>query len=199
MVEMRSRYASGSAPVLVRLLPDGRDRGGRGPVLLPVLAGVVGPLFDEPGGVRPRRAGGAPARARRARTSTSAAARGSTRAGSGRSTGASGTFRAASSRASSSRPSACASMPRPSRRCAAISRSTSSPPRSSGGSCSHKTPEHFQFAFKVPEQITCKVFPTHARYGPQAGTGERGVPGRAHVAARCSCARCCRTGTRRRC
>jgi uncharacterized protein YecE (DUF72 family) len=33
----------------------------------------------------------------------------------------------------------------------------------------HQTPEGFQFAFKVPEQITCKVFPTHARYGPQAG------------------------------
>jgi uncharacterized protein YecE (DUF72 family) len=30
-------------------------------------------------------------------------------------------------------------------------------------------PAHFRFAFKVPEQITCKVFPTHARYGPQAG------------------------------
>jgi len=30
-------------------------------------------------------------------------------------------------------------------------------------------PEHFRFAFKVPEQITCKVFPSHARYGPQAG------------------------------
>jgi uncharacterized protein YecE (DUF72 family) len=33
----------------------------------------------------------------------------------------------------------------------------------------HQTPTGFQFAFKVPEQITCKVFPTHARYGPQAG------------------------------
>jgi uncharacterized protein YecE (DUF72 family) len=31
------------------------------------------------------------------------------------------------------------------------------------------TPEHFRFAFKVPEQITCKVFPAHARYGTQAG------------------------------
>ncbi len=31
------------------------------------------------------------------------------------------------------------------------------------------TPEGFQFAFKVPEQITCKTFPSHARYGPQAG------------------------------
>ena len=41
----------------------GRDRGGRRPVLLPVVAGVVGPLFDEPDAFRPRRAGGAPARA----------------------------------------------------------------------------------------------------------------------------------------
>jgi uncharacterized protein YecE (DUF72 family) len=31
------------------------------------------------------------------------------------------------------------------------------------------TPQNFRFAFKVPEQITCKVFPSHARYGPQAG------------------------------
>jgi uncharacterized protein YecE (DUF72 family) len=33
----------------------------------------------------------------------------------------------------------------------------------------HQTPRHFRFAFKVPEQITCKAFPVHARYGPQAG------------------------------
>ena len=32
-----------------------------------------------------------------------------------------------------------------------------------------RTPPGFRFAFKVPEQITCKVFPTHPRYGPQAG------------------------------
>ena len=30
-------------------------------------------------------------------------------------------------------------------------------------------PEGFRFAFKVPEQITCKTFPTHPRYGAQAG------------------------------
>ena len=32
-----------------------------------------------------------------------------------------------------------------------------------------QTPAGFRFAFKVPEQITCKVFPQHARYGPHAG------------------------------
>jgi uncharacterized protein YecE (DUF72 family) len=32
-----------------------------------------------------------------------------------------------------------------------------------------QTPAGFQFAFKVPEQITCKIFPVHPRYGPQAG------------------------------
>ena len=32
-----------------------------------------------------------------------------------------------------------------------------------------QAPEGFRFAFKVPEQITCKVFPRHARYGAQAG------------------------------
>ncbi len=38
----------------------------------------------------------------------------------------------------------------------------------------HKVPERFRFAFKVPEQITCKVFPAHARYGPQAGQPNEG-------------------------
>ena len=37
------------------------------------------------------------------------------------------------------------------------------------GNLFRQTPETFRFAFKVPEQITCKVFPAHARYGPQAG------------------------------
>lgn len=32
-----------------------------------------------------------------------------------------------------------------------------------------QVPTKFQFGFKVPEQITCKIFPTHARYGAQAG------------------------------
>jgi uncharacterized protein YecE (DUF72 family) len=32
-----------------------------------------------------------------------------------------------------------------------------------------RVPEGFQFAFKVPEQITCKVYPAHARYGPHSG------------------------------
>ena len=32
-----------------------------------------------------------------------------------------------------------------------------------------QTPAHFRFAFKVPEQITCKVFPKHPRYGSLAG------------------------------
>jgi uncharacterized protein YecE (DUF72 family) len=32
-----------------------------------------------------------------------------------------------------------------------------------------QTPAGFQFSFKVPEQITCKLFPSHPRYGPQGG------------------------------
>ncbi len=32
-----------------------------------------------------------------------------------------------------------------------------------------RVPAGFRFAFKAPEQITCKAFPRHARYGPQAG------------------------------
>ncbi|MBC7926777.1 MAG: DUF72 domain-containing protein [Bryobacteraceae bacterium] len=30
-------------------------------------------------------------------------------------------------------------------------------------------PPSLLFAFKVPEEVTCKVFPTHPRYGPRAG------------------------------
>jgi uncharacterized protein YecE (DUF72 family) len=36
------------------------------------------------------------------------------------------------------------------------------------------TPPNFRFAFKVPEQVTCKVFPIHARYGAQAGRENEG-------------------------
>ena len=32
-----------------------------------------------------------------------------------------------------------------------------------------QAPENFRFAFKVPEQITCNVFPAHPRYGAMAG------------------------------
>ena len=32
-----------------------------------------------------------------------------------------------------------------------------------------QVPTGFHFAFKVPEQITCKVFPAQPRYGPQGG------------------------------
>jgi len=37
-----------------------------------------------------------------------------------------------------------------------------------------QTPEHFRFAFKVPEQITCKIFPAHSRYGAAAGRENEG-------------------------
>jgi uncharacterized protein YecE (DUF72 family) len=32
-----------------------------------------------------------------------------------------------------------------------------------------QVPTGFQFAFKAPEQITCRIFPTHQRYGAQGG------------------------------
>lgn len=31
------------------------------------------------------------------------------------------------------------------------------------------TPEELKFALKVPEEVTCEVFPKHPRYGPRAG------------------------------
>ena len=30
-------------------------------------------------------------------------------------------------------------------------------------------PQALKFAFKVPEEVTCRTFPTHPRYGPKAG------------------------------
>ena len=30
-------------------------------------------------------------------------------------------------------------------------------------------PQHLKYAFKVPEEVTVKAFPTHPRYGPRAG------------------------------
>jgi uncharacterized protein YecE (DUF72 family) len=32
-----------------------------------------------------------------------------------------------------------------------------------------RAPAGFRFAFKIPEQVTCKVFPSHPRYGAQGG------------------------------
>ncbi len=32
-----------------------------------------------------------------------------------------------------------------------------------------QVPDGFRFAFKVPEQITCRLFPSHPRYGAQGG------------------------------
>lgn len=32
-----------------------------------------------------------------------------------------------------------------------------------------KAPEEFRFAFKVPEQITCRIWPEHTRYGAMGG------------------------------
>src|SRR4051794_3149395 len=32
-----------------------------------------------------------------------------------------------------------------------------------------RVPETLQFAFKVPEEVTCRTFPMHLRYGPKAG------------------------------
>ena len=48
-------------------------------------------------------------------------------------------------------------------------RFTSFPPTNFWQRLFQRRPSSFRFAFKVPEQITCKVFPPHARYGPHAG------------------------------
>ena len=53
---MKSRYDSGAAPVMIRICPSGVIEAGADPFYFRVCASVVGPLFDEPECVRPRRA-----------------------------------------------------------------------------------------------------------------------------------------------
>ena len=200
MVEMRSRYASGAAPVLIRLNPNGMIEAGADPYYFRVVAGVVGPLFDEPGGFDRDALGRAPASRWPRRASTSAAVPGNTKAGSGQiySPRAVSFARPVFAQASS-KPNACANTPRPFPRCAAISPSTSSPPKSSGAGCSRRRPAGFRFAFKVPEQITCKVFPAHARYGPQAGKENEAFLDRQHAARDVPAAAAAVPRARRRC
>ena len=52
---------------------------------------------------------------------------------------------------------------------AATSASTSSRAIRSGRSCSRRRPAGLRFGFKVPEDITCAKWPTHARYGARKG------------------------------
>ena len=166
--------------MLVRLLPDGADRGRRGPVLLPVVTGVVGPLFEEPG------AFDRDALAARLQALASDAhlhrrqlveVRRLARADLPR---ANGTSRAASSRASCSRASACTNMPRRSRPCAAISPSTSSPPTSSGSALpadARAVPVRLQSA----RADHLQGLPDARALRAAGGQGQRGISGRRHV------------------
>ncbi len=94
--------------------------------------------------------------------------------------------------ASCSKRNACASTPKRSPRCAAISRFTSSPRKNSGSRLFARVPASFRFAFKVPEQITCKLFPRARALRPAGRQGERGVSGCGACCRKCSCVRCCR-------
>ncbi len=198
--DAQSRYASGAAPVLIRLYPSGDDRSGRGPVLFPVRAGVVGPLFDEPGGVRSRRAGRKTARAAPNRTSTSAAVPGSTKGGWARFTSRERYLVARQVFAEGVRGGVPARVRRDLSHGLRRFRFLPVPHRGIlAQAVSARRRAHFRFAFKVPEQITCKVFPAHARYGPQARPGERRRSWTATCCRRCSCVRCCRIASRPRC
>ena len=86
-----------------------------------------------------------------------------------------------------SRPSACANTPRRFPRSAAISPSTSSPAPEFWSKLFRQTPEGFRFAFKVPEQITCKVFPAHAALRPAGRQGERDRSWTRERCGRCFC------------
>ena len=101
--------------------------------------------------------------------SSSAPAPGSTRAGSATSTPGRGTRRAASSPKRSSRRRAWRSTPRRSRSWAATSASTSSRRDAFWAKLFASAPAGLRFGFKVPEEVTCAKWPTHARYGAARG------------------------------
>ena len=183
-VSIRSRWSSGAAPVMIRITPEGVIEAGADPFYYPRRAGVVrfyASSFDEPSILRPRRAGRAAARPGRAQhlhrrqflEVRRLAGPDLHRAR------ATSYARPVLEEAVRSRVPArvCRDLPHRLRRFRLLPVPDR---RSSGSKLFAQTPEGFRFAFKVPEQITCKVFPTHARYGPQAGTANR-VPGRGHV------------------
>ena len=185
VVEMRSqvcqRVGAGADPHVSHR----GDRGGRRPVLLPDLTGVVGPLFDEP-----------------ARSTATGWPSGCGRWPENRiyiggsswkyegwlgqiySRGAVSFARQVLAQGCSSR-SACAEYAETFPTVCGDFAFYQFPTEEFWRKLFHQTPAHFRFAFKVPEQITCKVFPTHARYGPQAG-----LENEAFLDATC-CARCC--------
>ena len=67
------------------------------------------------------------------------------------------------------RANAWRSMPKRSRWCAVISRSTSSRAAEFWRKLFTTAPATLRFAFKVPEEITVRAFPGHPRYGGRAG------------------------------
>ena len=200
VVEMRSRYVERVGAGVDPAAADGADRSGRGPVLLPVVAGVVGPLFEEPGRIRSRRAGATRLRALAAEHIYIGGSSWKYEGWLGQIYSARAVplarqiFEESCSRPKCLReyaetfPTVCGDFA-----------FYQFPTEEFWRKLFHQTPAGFRFAFKVPEQITCKVFPTHPRYGPQAGQENEAFLDARMLSTRCSCARCCRIGRRRRC
>ena len=147
------------------------------------------PLFDEPPSFDRDVLAPAPARVGIAKASSSAAAPGNTRAGSARSTRGRTTWRAASIPAGCSRTRVLAEYARTFPAVCGDFSFYQFPNEAFWRRLFSLVPEGFRFAFKVPEQITCKTFPTHARYGPQAGLENEFFFQRWTCSAKCFCAR----------
>ncbi len=168
-ITIKSRYDSGTAPVLIRLHPTGLIEAGADPFYYPGVAGVVGPLFDEPGGFdrdalaeKLRALARAEHLHRRQFVEVRRLARADLLA-------RAISFARQVFAASCSKRNACANTPKRFPLSAAISLSTSSPRMNSGASYSHKRRRSFGSPSRFRSRSLARCFRAHARYGPQAG------------------------------
>ena len=124
------------------------------------------------------------------RGSTSAPVRGNTRGGWGRSTRAATILRAAVFRRNCSRPPAWKEYARTFPAVCGDFSFYQFPSEEFWARLFGAVPPEFRFfAFKVPEQITCKTFPQHERYGGFGGPKPRST-GRLRLLEECSCGSC---------
>ena len=198
LVEMRTRLpergGAGDDPAHAGRV----DRSRRGPVLLPGVAGVVGPLFDEPGGFDRDGTGATACGRSRARRSISAAVPGSTRAGWGRFTARALSFaRAVFEEAVRGR------MPEGIRRDVphGVRRFRLLPVPDRGILAPAVPADAGALPVRLQGAGTDHLQGVSGARAVRAagGQGERGVPGPRGCSRRCSCVRCCRTARRRRC
>ena len=169
LVDIRSRYASGAAPVMIRFWPERADRGRRGPVLLSGPRRRGRSALRRARRVRPRPARGEAARRWHAQNIYIGGSSWKYEGWLGQIYSRERYLSRGKFSEGSSKPSACASMARSSPRSAAISPSTSSPRRSSGASCSRRRPEHSASPSKCRNRSPARCSRRMRATAPQAG------------------------------